>query len=523
MYNYSKLKFQTSKRLNIGFLNFISRLPPSCYTKVADMDFLDPKKKRAHNIRLALGYLLMTVVLAIGTYFLVYQANGYNVDPKTGKIIQTGLVFVDGHPVPSTVYVNGQQKGQTDTRLILPAGHYSLELKRDGYRSWQRQFDVTGSSITRFAYPFLFPQNLITKNLQQYKSSTGLASETPDRHWLLVQQPNSLTDFDMVDLNTKTNPITPLKLPADLFTANTRNNSLEFVEWTTDNRHMLIKHAYDGGSEFVVIDRETPAASINVNRLFQVPISDMTLRDKKFDQYYLHNTNGGVLWRADAKANQLTPILTHVAIFKPYQANVILYVSDETAASGKVMAKIWDNETIYNLREIPTSKTYLIDLTQFNGTWYMAVGEDSDQKTYIYKDPFADLQRVPAKTPWAHSVLIVKSPQFIGFSANARFIEVQGGSEFAVYDAENNEQFRYDIKQPLPQAQKANWMDGHRLILISNNKTVVFDFDGTNMQTLNPADPGYEVFFDRDFTWLFTIAPGKTALTRTELRVPPTQ
>jgi hypothetical protein len=488
------------------------------------MDFLDPKKKRANQIRLYIGYILMAVALAMGTLVLALQANGFNLDPKTGNVIQNGLIFVDGHPVSATVYVDGQSRGQTDLRLGIPAGQHSLELKRDGYRSWQHQFDLGGSSIVRFAYPFLFPNNLVTKDLQTYNTSPGLASESPDRHWLIVQHPDSLTDFDVMDLNAKTNPVSGLKLPSTLLTAKAGNNSLEAVEWSSDTRHVLIKHTFDGGSEFAVIDREAPASSLNINKLFQIPITDMTLRDKRFDQYYLHDANGGVLWRADVKARQLNPILTHVAVFRPYQANVILYVSDETAASGKVMAKIWNNETIYNLRELSASQKYLVDVTQFNGTWYMAVGGDTEHKIYIYKDPFNDLQRVPAKTPWAHSVLVVKSPEYISFSANARFIEVQGGSEFAVYDAENNDQFRYDIKLPLAPTQKAKWMDGHRLILISNNKTVIFDFDGTNLQTLSPADSGHDVFFDRDYTWLFNLVPapsasGKPALTRTELRV----
>ena len=35
----------------------------------------------------------------------------------------------------------------------------------------------------------------------------------------------------------------------------------------------------------------------------------------------------------------------------------------------------------------------------------------------------------------------------------------------------------------LNQRQKAVWMDGHRLTTIVEGKQVVFDFDGTNMQT----------------------------------------
>src|SRR6476619_6690047 len=118
------------------------------------MDFLDPKKKRANRIRLYIGYALMAIALGIGTLILVFEANGYDLDPKTGSVIQNGLVFVDAHPIAATVNVDGQEKGQTDARLILTAGDHNIELKRDGYRTWQKQIDLEGSVIRRFAYPF---------------------------------------------------------------------------------------------------------------------------------------------------------------------------------------------------------------------------------------------------------------------------------------------------------------------------------------------------------------------------------
>ncbi len=62
------------------------------------MDFLDPRKKRAYKIRLYIGYFLMAVALSIGTLILLFEAYGYDVNHKTGEVIQNGLVFVDSRP-----------------------------------------------------------------------------------------------------------------------------------------------------------------------------------------------------------------------------------------------------------------------------------------------------------------------------------------------------------------------------------------------------------------------------------------
>lgn len=488
------------------------------------MDFLDPKKKRSHQIRLAVGYMLMAVALGIMTVILVITASGYGLDPKTGAVVQNGLIFVDAHPESANVFIDGVEKGQTDARLVVPAGLHTLELKRSGYRSWQRQFDAEGSVVKRFAYPFLFPEKLSSKDIEIYGTAPGLSTGSPDRHWLVVQQPNSITNFEVIDLNTKTNPITTISLPANLLSSQGVSHSLELVEWASDNRRLLVKHNYEGGNEFIVIDREVPAESFNINKIFPIPINNMTLRDKRFDEYYLWESNGGVLRRADLRSREATPILTRVASFKPHGSDMILFISDEKIDSGNVTARIWDNSKIYDLRQLPVSKTYLIDFARFDNKWFIAIGGDQEHKVYIYRDPFDALKRTPSKQALPVSVLKVHTAQYLSFSANARFIAIQGGSEFAVYDAENNDQFRYDTKLPIPAGHKASWMDGHRLSLISQEKAVIFDFDGTNQQILSDANPAYKIFYNRDFSAMFTIASSrqvtlKPALIRTELKV----
>src|SRR3990167_5733833 len=194
------------------------------------MDFLDPKKKRAHNIRLYVGYALTAVALGMSTLVLVFAAYGYSIDRNTGDVIQNGLLIIDAHPESATIFVDGKSQGTTDSRLILPAGKYKLELQRQGYRSWTHSVNLEGSSIEQLVYPILFPSNLVSKTIQQYSAVPAMASESPDRHWLVVQQPNSTSSFDVVDLSTTKNAVTPINLPADTFNPAAGVHTYEAVE-----------------------------------------------------------------------------------------------------------------------------------------------------------------------------------------------------------------------------------------------------------------------------------------------------
>jgi hypothetical protein len=168
-----------------------------------------------------------------------------------------------------------------------------------------------------------------------------------------------------------------------------------------------------------------------------------------------------------------------------------------------------------------------VDVAKFDGAWYFAVGAASEQKTYVYRNPVAAIKRRPDLKPVPVGVLrLTQNTEFVSFSANARFVTVQAGRQFSVYDAETDRQYRYDADIALNGSQQATWMDGHRLMMVINAKTVVFDFDGTNKQELSSAVAGTLPLFDRDYEALYNIAPsvtvsGKFALTRTELLVNP--
>lgn len=486
------------------------------------MDFLDPAKKRAYNIQLFIGYFLVAIAIIVAATILLFQTSGYDVDRKTGDIIQNGLVFVSAHPQSADIYLNNTNKGNTDARFTIPAGNYNIELRRKGYRTWKNNFTLGGASIERLVYPFLFPEKLITTDQQQYDSPPAFSSVSPDRHWLVVQQPGAFNIFNVFDLNDPKQKMTTLTVPPTTLTATNEPQTLSLVEWSTDNRHLLVKHTFAGNQEFIIIDKESPDSSINVSKRFNLSVAKVVLRDKKFDQYYVYDSTDKSLKSADLKSDQLQTFLSNVLAFKSYGSDKMLYVSN-SATSGKASLQLKDGANTYPLRDLALDTNYLLDFAQFDSSWYVAGGAKSDGRVFIFKNP-QDAKPINGRLLYPYATLVVSQPEFISFSENTRFIALQSGSRFAVFDGETNKRYSYDIKIPIEPAQQAYWMDGHRLSVTSNNKTEIFDFDGTNKQTLSASLAGSRVFFDRDYTGLYNIAPSVSkpatyGITRTELIV----
>lgn len=487
------------------------------------MDFLDPKKRRAHQLRLLIGYGLMAVAILTATLLLVYATSGIGYNRERGEIVQNGLVFVDAHPEKANIFINGEARGETDGRFILEEGPYSLELRRNGYATWKHDFELAGKSVKRFIYPFLYPEQVKSKDIEVFTAAPDMVSQSPDRKWIAMHKVGQLESITVIDTTTNDNTPITVTVPKGVFKAVAGEHVVSAVEWSTDNRHLLLKHSFVGGVEYIVFDRENPSASQNISTKIGVPIDTITLRDKKHDQYYVVSGAAKILYMADLKG-KITEVASAVEAFFPYGEDMLLYVTPSGAASGQVTVMLKKGNDTYRLRSLPVSKTYLLTTAQFDGRQLVAVGDSTDSKLYVYENVISSLKKPNTLPPIKALLKVAKEAQYVSFSTNARFVMMQGGSTVAVYDAEENTQHRYDTGLALSATEKAYWMDGHRLSLVSGDKLVLFDFDNKNRREFIAAAPGYRPMFDKDYEALFTVSPassvaGKQGIVRTELLV----
>jgi hypothetical protein len=476
------------------------------------MDYLDPKKARQHRIVLFMGYVLLGLAILIGAGLLLQQAGGYWVN-RHGKVIQNGLTFFSSQPHPAVITVNGKvAKVKTNSRILLPEGIYHVQLSRDGYRSWQRTIEVDGGKVEHFDYPFLFPASLTTKNEHLYPAAPNLATQSLDRRWLLVQPSGSFTAFDVYDLK---NPLqlvsTTISLPATVLSKATSGESLQLAAWADDNRHVLLMHNFDGKAEYILLDRTNPEQSINLSTKLATT-AKISLLNKKYDRYTLFDAADKTVQAASLSSPTPIPILDHVLAFQTYSTDTYLYVSDANVPAGKVVLRLLIGDKTTSLRNFPAGTTYLVDLTKYSGDLYVTASASSENKVYIYKDPVGQLSSVPTHALVPSQVLHVTLPNYVSFSNSAQFVVAENGSQFGVYDLENERGYSYVSQAPLdPPQPHANWMDGDRLVFDSAGKLTVFDFDHTNQQTLIAASSNYLPAFAPNFKYVYTVSPAPTA------------
>ena len=483
------------------------------------MDFLDPKKERRSQFMLLLGYCLVALAIGGATLVLLYQAYGYSLNQK-GQITQNGLLFVSSEPTGSSIYFNNQlYPSTTDARVILSAGKYDLKITRSGYHKWERPIYVAGGDVQHFDYPFLFPTKLQTSSMGELTSSPEFLSQSPDQRWILLDRPDSPGSFTLYDLNNPKQPTSStITLPSGTFTPGDGAQTWAVEEWANDSDHVVLTHTYTSkgttNHEYILLDRQTPANSVNLSYNLNLTQDEtLSLYDNQTSQVYVYDPDGQTLQRINVSDGTLVSKLQHVLAFKTYSGNEILYVTDQPI-NGKVIPNqvsvvLQDGQQSYTLRTLPAgAPSYVLNLAQYAGDWYVAVGASNDSAVYVYKDPQSQPPTGPDTYPAPWRRLNINDPSYIAFSNNTQFLMAESGQSFVVYDLENIVQYSYTATQPLDQPQThATWMDGDRIMYVSDGKLVVFDYDYRNEETLMPALPSYTPVFDSGFTHVYALEP----------------
>lgn len=101
-------------------------------------------KKTRYSI-LAFGVLVF-ILLAPA---IVLYVRGVDYNFSTNSFVKTGILSVRINPGDAGIYINGQLKrtGSGDIKFLLP-GQYQVEIKKDGYQTWQKRLDIAAGKVT---------------------------------------------------------------------------------------------------------------------------------------------------------------------------------------------------------------------------------------------------------------------------------------------------------------------------------------------------------------------------------------
>ncbi|HZZ98920.1 MAG TPA: PEGA domain-containing protein [Candidatus Saccharimonadia bacterium] len=186
---------------------------------------------------------LTAVVIIAGTLVAIQFAKGYRPGQK-GILQGTGLLAANSFPNGAQVYLNGKLTTATDNTLNLEPGTYDIQIKKDGYVTWEKSLRIENELVTQ-TNAVLFPSAPSLTPLT-FTGASNL-SVSPDGQKIAfyvasasAQAKNGLYVLDLTDsmLSLQHGPRQIAQAP------NTTDFAKAKLLWSPDSAQILV--SYDG-------------------------------------------------------------------------------------------------------------------------------------------------------------------------------------------------------------------------------------------------------------------------------------
>jgi hypothetical protein len=467
-----------------------------------NMDFLDPSTKRSYNIRLFVGFFLSAMVIILGTLILALITAGYTINTKTGQVIQNGLIFINSLPASANIYINHQYSGTTNARFELGSARYNISLFTSGYDTWSTNIDLFGGDVVELTYPLLVPTKPIVSPIVDYSAKPQVFSQTPSKHWLLVSNPTLANSFNIYDQTNIKTALTTTTIPSSLLVSTVGPNNFTVIQWASDNQHLLLQDEYNGAINYIVFNYLTPTDSYNLNQTFQTSFSRAKLLNAQYDTPLLFDEASGNLYLGNESNKQLTLILSKVIDYTSFGTNKFIYATNDGDSSDQSSIMFSNLAKTYLIKNITKTSDYMLNISSYGGHYYYLVGGGGIYD-YIYQD-LANQPPGKNKLPMPYTLMVnTAQPQNGSNSTNQRYISLQSGNNFSVYDIQTQSHYRYSLSSNLSDPNFASWMDDNRLISFSSGKMIIFDFDGTNLVNVVQANNSFDGLFSPGYTAVY--------------------
>lgn len=115
--------------------------------------FMSPHTAKTVIIR---GVLLFVFLSILGT--IIAYARGYRLNITEKKVVPTGILVASSTPESAKIYIDGKLYGVTNSNITLPPGHYHVQIKKDGYSTWENNLTIKGELVVK-TDALLFPLN----------------------------------------------------------------------------------------------------------------------------------------------------------------------------------------------------------------------------------------------------------------------------------------------------------------------------------------------------------------------------
>lgn len=176
-----------------------------------------------------IAFIVLVLAFLIVAPLLILNTQGYRLDLKKMKIVETGGLSIKTSVPEVSIFINDQYKNKTSNfsrdLLIqnLTPGEYKVRVEKTNYQVWEKTLNIEEKKVTKAENIYLFPKNI---PFQIYKENIKDFFVSPDNKKIIFLTKNN----EIVSLENKI-ILNPEKYFADI----------EKIEFFGNSNKIIIK------------------------------------------------------------------------------------------------------------------------------------------------------------------------------------------------------------------------------------------------------------------------------------------
>ncbi len=325
------------------------------------------------------------------TSSVLFYTFGYRFNFDRGIFVYTGSISIKSKPTTVDIYIDNklipQQKLGTINQSIhiggLTPGEHIIEVTAPGYTSWSKKTTIQSGLSTEF-WNVVLTKKEYDREVLDHTEDVKRIFQSRDK-WILAvaKEKNNILTVEKIDTDNAVSDNV-----FSLANASLSENTKENIEWSPDNKKLLIPVLKDNKREYFIVDIATKELfSLNEKTqsdqtgIVQTPRWDPSRRNALL---YIKNH---ILYRFDTASPDTEPIILKENV-KSYNfsGEDIYYLDSESGIIYTFFGNNFDNKS----SQVSTTAIPLIDESEYTLILYdstrLTLREEKTGKLWIYND-----------------------------------------------------------------------------------------------------------------------------------------
>ena len=480
--------------------------------------FKRPTKKQLLIRRVIFSIIATFSVLIILTATILFML-GYRLDSGNGRIEQGALLQFDSTPNNADVWIDDKSTGvRTAGKQTVAVGVHKVLFSKSKYEDWSRTLDLAAGTLTWLDYARMVPKERTPEKVAHYKTMVG-AKASPDMKSMVLQEAANQPVFQLADLRAADVKLSTLTLPTTLYSdANTPDVAHTYTldEWSTGGRYMLVKHTFGAQLEWIMVDTENVAQSVNITRLLSVDFKDLHFAGTNGRSLFGLAVDNNIRKLDLSSATISRALVSNVESFNLFDTNTISYIGLNPTDTTKRVAGVYrdgDDEP-HVLRQAESLDVPLkIAVGNYFNENYVAIAEGT--KTTILKgtyptssaDDTSSLKRIAEMD-------LESSITQLSFSPKSDYILAEADTSFKSYEIEHLRVASGSLDTTANAGSTPlQWLDIAHTWNRQGGSLVMRDFDNSNIYSINAIAPDFDVTLSQNGRFFYSVGTSDDGFT----------